>query len=410
MDFSGKKIHLVGIKGVGMTALAELLLHYGAQITGSDIAEEFHTDHVLKRLAIKPSNFVANNITHSLDLVIYSSAYSESHPERARAAKLNIPQLSYGETLAEIFNQKRGIMVTGTHGKTTTTALLGHCLSVLGFDPTVVVGGTVINWNSNIRIGNSDWMIVEGDEYQKKFLLFRPDYLLITNIDYDHPDTFPTRELYREAFDELIQKTKQKYFMESKILPNISMGNLIGGHNQKNISLIMKLTRELGIPDYKVSNAIQTFRGVKRRCEVYYTSENLVIIDDYAHHPTEIKTTLEAIKNRYPEYSVKVIFQPHTYSRTEILLQEFATAFKNIDEIILLPTYSSAREMKNINKDVDNLLYQELKKHHSHCVFKSLNIENIEKIAKNQRRTVIITMGAGDVWKLTKRLSNSIIS
>ncbi|MCH8986825.1 UDP-N-acetylmuramate--L-alanine ligase [Patescibacteria group bacterium] len=403
MDFAGKKIHLVGVKGVGMTALAQLLQHHGAIITGSDIQEEFHTDHVLKRLKIKPLNFSARNITPDINMIIYSSAYPETHPERQKAASLKIPQRSYAQTLAKFFNAKKGIMVAGTHGKTTTTALLGHLLTMAGFDPTVIVGGVVVNWGSNTRIGKSEWMIIEGDEYQKKFLMFKPSYLLITNIDYDHPDTFPTPKSYRHAFRKLISRTKIKHFMRGNNMPIVTMGGLIGKHNRENIALVMQFAKELHIDDKKISRAIKTFKGVQRRTEIYYRDKNVVIIDDYAHHPEEIKATLSAIRDKYSEHIIKVVFQPHTYSRTKALLHDFAVAFVDSDELILLPTYSSAREGQEIGKNIDKLLFQNIQKHQPASVFGMPR--PIKKILKDKRKIVVLTMGAGDVWQIAKKLT-----
>lgn len=391
---------MIGIKGVGMTALSELLLHYGAKITGSDIKEEFHTDLVLQRLNIQCKDFKLENITPDVDMVIYSSAYEKTHLERRQAEILGIPQLSYGEVMAQIFNEKKGIMVAGSHGKTTTTALLGHMLAVAGLDPTVVVGGTVVNWNSNVRIGKSKWMVVEGDEYQKKFLLFKPHYLLITNIDYDHPDTFPNEKSYRAAFNKLISLTKVKYWFGTEV-PKINfIGSLMGEHNKKNVGLVVQLARELNIKDTYIQKAIQTFGGVRRRCEIYHKSKNLVIMDDYAHHPTEIKATLKAIRDKYPDYLIKVLFQPHTYSRTQAFLEDFARAFINADEVILFPTYSSIREGREMAENIDISLYQKVHSHHSHCVF---GIPDPKKILQDKRKILIITMGAGDVWQMAKK-------
>ena len=336
--FDGKRIHMVGIKGVGMTALAELLLNYGAVITGSDINEEFHTDQVLKRLNIKPLDFSALNITPDLDFVIYSSAYGETHPERQKAKELGIKEMSYAEALALIFNQKRGIMVAGSHGKTTTTALLGHIMIAAGLDPTVVVGGTVVAWDSNFRAGKSEWMLVEGDEYQEKFLNFQPKYLLITNVDYDHPDTFPDRKSYRASFEKLKTQTKEKIFaietvkpLDPEALKYFKSDYLIGEHNLKNLSLVLALAKELGIDDEAIKKGVGEFRGVRRRMEIYLQKNDLIIMDDYAHHPAEISATLSAIKKHWPKHKITVIFQPHTNSRTRVLLSEFAKAFKDAD-------------------------------------------------------------------------------
>src|SRR3989344_1423447 len=402
--FNEKRIHMVGIKGVGMTALCELLLSYGASISGSDIGEEFHTDRVLERLNVKPLNFDADNITSDIDLIIYSSAYGEDNTERKKATELDITQMSYAEALAEVFNQKKGIVVAGSHGKTTTTALLGQIMISAGFDPTVIVGGTVVAWDSNFRAGKSEWMVVEGDEYQNKFLNFRPEYLLITNIDYDHPDTFPNRESYQEAFRKLVAQTSKNVFTSDTLKPLkpetfkiFNSDHLMGEHNTKNLSLVLALARELGISDDSIKKGIGEFRGVRRRMEIYFNKNGLIIMDDYAHHPAEISATLSALKNNWPEYKITVIFQPHTFSRTKALLSEFAGAFKDADEVYLAPTYSSAREGINTEgKNLEKSLFNELKKRHE-AVEVFSKWEKGDKRVKGDKR-IIITMGAGDIW------------
>ena len=409
LNFKGQKIHMIGIKGVGMTALVEILLNSGAEITGSDIKEEFHTDRVLKRLKIKPLDFNAKNIFSKIDLVVYSSAYGNNHIERQAAEKLGIRQISYAEALAGIFNQKQGIMIAGTHGKTTATALLGHIMIESGFDPTVLAGGTVINWQSNARIGKSDWMVIEGDEYQKKFLNFKPSYLLITNVDYDHPDTFPDKASYQAAFEALKAKTRLKYFDSGGNLPKIDPGNLIGRHILENIGLIMKLTRELGIADGDVQKAVKSFLGVRRRCEIYYQSEKLAVMDDYAHHPAEIKATLQALKERYPEWRIKVIFQPHTFSRTKAFFDDFIDSFGKADEVMLASTYSSARESEKTDEDIDKLLAEKLAKAHPSARFVgaigAFDEEQFKKILGSEAKTILLTMGAGDVWQIARKLT-----
>lgn len=404
---------MIGIKGVGMTALTELLLSQGAKITGSDIEEEFHTDVVLKRLGIIVKPFSPENIKKDLDFVIYSSAYFENHPERQKAKELKLKELSYAQVLAFVFNQKQGIMVTGTHGKTTTTALLGHVLDYAGFDPTVIVGGVISQWNSNVKIGKSDWMIVEGDEYQKKFLLFEPKHLLITNIDYDHPDTFKDKKEYRAAFEELKQKVSGKllFFEEfkassraEKIIEDADL-KILGRHNKNNALLVAEFALQLGVNSSKIKNALEDFKGIKRRCEFY--CHNPIIIDDYAHHPAEIIATLSALKEEFPEYKIHAVFQSHTYTRTKKLFDDFVSSFKDADKIYLLPIYASARENIKGKGGLDKKLFNALSLHANVNFYNSKEeaskaLLEIVKDGKN----LIITLGAGDVWQIAKNLTN----
>jgi len=430
----GKKVHFIGIKGIGISALAQFFAGVGAKVTGSDSPEEFPSDAVLKRLKIPINSFSAKNINPILDLVIYSSAYNRNNPEIKTAVELGIPLKSYGEALAEVFNAgENKIAVAGSHGKTTTTALAGHLLSVAGFKPTVFLGGVSNNWQSNFKKGENKWLVAEGDEYQKKFLFLKPDYLLITNIDFDHPDCFKNKTEYRQAFEELKKQTARKILLGQKISPEFRKFlekidfPLLGEKNKENAFLVYKLAKELKISDKKIKTAFETFKGVKRRTEIVKKFQiprqrrgsprvanskfQILIIDDYAHHPEEIKAILSALKERYPKYKILAIFQPHTFSRTKALLKDFGRCFQKADFVYLLPTFSSAREQKP-KEDIDKLLLREVKKYHPNI--KSLPFDSqllsleINKLLNSKfyilNSFIILTIGAGDVYKIAGRL------
>lgn len=419
MQLVNQKIHFVGIKGIGLSTVAQFCFWAGAKVTGSDNQENFPADSVLGRLKIPCRLFSSRNITARLDLVVYSSAYNQNHPEIKKAVRLKIPLKSYGEILAEIFNGgKNKIVVAGSHGKTTTTALLGHFLDIAGYKPTAFVGGISNNWQSNFKKGGNKWLVTEGDEYQKKFLFLKPDYLLITNIDFDHPDSFKNKKEYRRAFEELKKQTKKKIFIGKKISENfrkfLERMNfpLLGEKNKENAYLVYQLAKELKIPDIKIKTAFETFKGVKRRMEFYLSPDpsalNPIIVDDYAHHPEEIKATLSAIKEKYPDYKILAIFQPHTFSRTQSLMADFGKCFQKADFVYLLPTFASAREQKPKGK-IDELLFEEVKKNHiqvQSTPFKnSFLINEIKKMKKIHPKLIILTIGAGDVYKLAEQLS-----
>ena len=425
MQLRGKKIHFIGIKGIGLSAVAQYFFWAGTKITGSDSPEEFPSDAVLKRLKIPINSFSAKNINPSLDLIIYSSAYNQNNPEIKTAVELGIPLKSYGEALAEVFNAgENKIVVAGSHGKTTTTALAGHLLSVAGFKPTVFLGGVSNNWQSNFKKGGNKWLVAEGDEYQKKFLFLKPDYLLITNIDFDHPDCFKNVKEYRRAFEELKKQTKKKIFIGQKISPAFRKFlakidfPLWGEKNKENAFLVYRLAKELKISDKKITQAFSSFKGVKRRMELIKELKiknlKLKIIDDYAHHPEEIKATLSALKEKYPDYKILAIFQPHTFSRTKALLKEFGRCFKKADFVYLLPAFASAREQKP-KENVDKLLLREAKKYHPNI--KSLPFDNqllsleINKLLTSKfyilNSIIILTIGAGDVYKIAENLTNN---
>jgi UDP-N-acetylmuramate--alanine ligase len=432
----GKKIHFIGIKGIGLSAVAQYFFWNGAKVTGSDNAESFQTDAVLKKLHIPCRRFSSKNINSGLDLAVYSSAYNQNHPEIKKALELGIPVKSYGEVLAEIFNKTDNkIVVTGTHGKTTTTTLLGHLLGVAGLEPTVFVGGISNNWQSNFKkglpaqAGANKWAITEGDEYQKKFLYLKPDYLLITNIDFDHPDSFKNKKDYRQAFEQLKKQTKNKVFLGQKITPEfrkfLAKINfpLLGEKNKENAFLVYKLAKELKISDEKIKQAFETFKGTKRRME-YKGVLNLkansyklkaMVYDDYGHHPEEIKATLSALKEKYPDYKLLTIFQPHTFSRTKSLLKEFGRCFAKADFVYLLPTFASAREQKP-KGNMDKILFEEVSKYHQNVKslpfnFKLLisEINDLLKAKSSKLKAIVLTIGAGDVYKIAERLTKQTL-
>jgi len=421
-----KRIHFIGIKGIGISGLACYLKKKGYQISGSDNKEVFLTDEILKRHKIFPKEFSQKNIKRNLDLIIYSSAYNRNHLERKKVKQLGLKEKSFFELLANIFNKKKNkILIAGTHGKTTTSALTAHVLKLSGFSPAAFIGGIVLNWKQNFLLGRKSFIVAEGDEYQDKFLLFNPDYLLITNIDYDHPDYFKNKKQYKNSFEKLKKQTQKKVFIGGKIssrfrkfLQKIDFP-LLGEKNKQNAYLVYLLAKELKISDAKIKKAFSSFKGVKRRMEFYPSSTlqaprstlhassfKFHVVDDYAHHPQEIKATLCALKEKYPDYKIIVFFQPHTFSRTKSLIYEFGKCFTKADFVYLLPTFSSAREKKP-KQNIDKLLFNEIKKHHPKVESLPFNsnllIYEINKLIQSyipNSKFIILTMGAGDVYKL----------
>lgn len=426
-----RKVHLIGVKGQAMSVLAGLFAKKGFQVSGSDVKETFPSDEALKALKIKVRPFSARNIADDLDFVVYSMAYSENHPERKKAAELKIPQISYAESLALFFNPRNGIAVAGSHGKTATSSLMAYMLKTAGYSPTAIIG----NWQSEDLIGSSDWFVAEADEYRKKFLMLRPKYLIITNIDYDHPDIYKSGKDYLRAFRDFAlnlkeegriivhkrdiaklgkipkslilypQKQDEKILSESKF-------KLLGEHNRQNALLAIRLARFLSIKPPIIKKALSGFKGVKRRTEFYTSpSGNFVVVDDYAHHPAEIKATLKALRDNFKNYYILAVFQSHTYSRTEAFLREWAPSFKKADKVALLPIYSSARE-KSMSVKKDNLnqkLYAEFKKHHRNVVFSStfgLAEKEAKKAKKDKSPVLVATIGAGQLWKIAARLTS----
>ncbi len=450
-----KKIHMVGIKGVGMTALAQILRSKGKDIEGSDTSEQFFTDEILQKEEIPiHEGFSKNNIHKETDLVITSLAYDHEHEENAHAKAEGIVVVQYQEVLAWLSASTPTIAITGSHGKTTTTAIAGVLHAAVGSDPTVLVGSMVHEFQGNARTGKGDLFIVEADEYGKKVLDLTYQTLVVTNIDYDHPDHFtkeeytqlfldaasrvpdsgtlvlnqdnsqsaPLRAKYKDARTLSIQsengtlvaeKIKEKHGnMHCTILWDgedmlCVETSLIGTHNIANIlAAVATLTKEqCATYRQELEIAIKDFKGTKRRFELMgNTSKGALVVDDYAHHPTEIKETLQAARTRYSDKKIWCIFHAHTYSRTEALLKEFASSFCNADTVILPPIYSSAREtVRNVSAQD---LQQAIQKNHKDVLL----FETFEEITHHinehaEENDLVITMGAGDVWQVAKQLT-----
>lgn len=414
-------IHMVGIKGQGMTALAEILKARGdnmrgAHIIGSDTTTElFTTDAILKEARIPVRSFARSNITEKVSKVIYSTAYRpDTHPELKEAARKGIPIESYTQAIADLFNSfTHRVLITGTHGKSTTSAMVGYILEQAGYDPTVIVGGKVLNWKRNSRVGYSNWIVAEGDEYQAKILLMKPTVLVLTNIDYDHPDFFPTKTAYQNMFrkmkemlpaNNIITLTPKENTREnmrvSKNCYRKKMIHLFGIHNQQNAELAARAARIIGIKKQIIDRALQDFRGVARRLEYHSDPEaKAVLLEDYAHHPTEVKAALGAVRERYPHRKIVTVFQPHTFSRTAAFFNDFTQSFTDADAVIFLKTYGSARE-KNGAATAEKLAQETAKRHPR--VFYAATHKKAVLLARRLLNSpaVLLAMGAGDVNKV----------
>ena len=459
-----KKVYMIGIKGVGMTMLAQFLKSRGIEVSGSDIKEKFMTDQVLRDSGIKViEGFSEKNMPSQADLIIYSTAYnSQTNPEVARAGERSVPLLTYAQALGEVFNNYYGIAVTGSHGKTTTAAWLGYVLDKCGLAPNVLVGSRVPQFKGSGLVGDSDYLVAELDEYQNKFRYFSPKIVLLNNIEYDHPDFFPDEESYIQVFIDLIKKIpstgtllanyddplvrkiaavnckgkvvsygikeyadliaydlvqkdgqnffKVKFGLEEEEGPEeTALGgfvtNLVGKHNVSNALAIIALGLELDLDLASLRTHLEDFEGASRRLEVLGKFKGVPIIDDYAHHPTEIKTTLEAIRKNYPEKKIVTVFHPHTFTRTKALLKEFSESFKDSDKVIVVDIYGSAREeqggvhSRDLVEGINNLENKD----------KASYISTLEEVEKHLRKNiasdeVVVLMGAGDVFRVGEKL------
>ncbi len=460
-----KKIYMIGVKGVGMTMLAQYLSARGIKIIGSDGPEKYMTDSVLAKAGVKViEKFSVENIPKDADLIIYSTAYNaETNIEVAAALKGKIKILSYAEVLGEIFNKKYGIAVVGSHGKTTTTAWIGYVMKMSGFDPSVMVGARVPQFGGCSFAGKSDYLAIEADEYQNKLKYYKPKAVILNNIDYDHPDFFKTKKSYENVFAEFIKKIPIKGFLianfEDLIVRKIAKANckckivsyavdndadyvacgvkaengrqhfkvksrienavwdfsirLAGRHNICNALAVIASCRELKIEISKIKKYLGQFNGAERRMQVLGQFNGAEIIDDYAHHPTEIKAVIGAIRQKYGDRKLIAVFHPHTFTRTKALFKEFVGSFKNVDELIVMRIYGSAREKHGgvSGEDLAEAIMRENKnppaggkKHQKVSYIPSL--DQCEKYLREHAREndVIALIGAGDIFRVGENL------
>ncbi|MBI5465855.1 MAG: UDP-N-acetylmuramate--L-alanine ligase [Candidatus Kerfeldbacteria bacterium] len=453
------RIYCIGLKGVGMTGLAQLLKAQGKEVWGSDTAEPFFTSGVLARAGIECwDKFEAKHLSGQIDLVIRSTAYNEEQVEVKAALSKVLKVITYAEALGELTSQFKSVAVAGSHGKTTTTAMLAYVLKAASLAPQALVGSRVPQFEGNALTGSGELFVFEADEYQNKLQYFLPQGIILTSIDWDHPDFFPTKEDYAQAFVQFLKKlpadgwavvcadspgVKQAvgqaglrpeqistYGLTSGYWRMVRMWldegwwhfslqegeefrgefwlKLVGSHNVANALAVIAAARRLGVDLEIIRQALASFEGTARRFEVKGKLTNsLTIVDDYGHHPSEIMATLKAARAFYPYKDIRCVFQPHTFSRTQALLKNFGTAFGEADEIIVLETYASARETAG-GRDGDASaqgLAEEIKQHHSKVEFKSTIDEAAEYLATTANRNqLIITMGAGDVWQVGEKL------
>jgi len=433
-----------------MSALAQVSSQVeGAIITGSDVSERFFTDAVLERAHIPVLNFTADNVEKA-DLVVASAAYSEDHAEIARARELNIPVFSYAQYLGRLMSKKRGIAVSGTHGKTTTTAMIGLVLIQAGIDPTIVVGSDVPSIGGNAYSGAGEFFLAESCEYRRHFLNYSPEYLIVTNIEFDHPDYFKDIDDVIHAFNEFAQKIPAhgKIFVWAEdphrqalqsSAPIVTFGlsddadiqardiqfhdggssmkvyaygaylgelhlHISGKHNIINALAGIAFCLELGIPAPRILQSLSQFSGTKRRFEHIGVNGGALIVDDYAHHPTEIRTTLEGARLSFPDRRIRAVFQPHTFSRTEKLLDDFSRAFQSADEVVIAEIFASARE-----KDLHTISSEALAELIKQQGINARYIHTLEEIKDYIAQTLapqdlVLTLGAGDVYKVGQGL------
>lgn len=420
-----ENIHFIGIGGIGISALAGLLFSLGKNISGTEDNESPETLDTLRAKGVKISLDLDPLKLPLAACYIYSDAWLSNHPEIINEAKKrDVPVISYFEALGQITGSFFLIAVAGTHGKTTTTAMISDVLENGGLDPTVVVGSLRSVSGSNFRQGKSEYFVVEADEYLRHFLKLSPRILVITNIEEDHLDYYKNLADIENAFMELaghvpkggfvvcdpkdksiakaIKGVRAKIIDYNEFLSSVPKLHVPGPHNRKNAAVALAVARAIDINTVKATEALRGFSGTWRRFEYKGETKNgMVLYDDYAHHPTEIKATLSGARELYPDKKITVLFQPHLYSRTKILLYQFGGAFSLADEALILPIYA-AREKPDPSIS-SAILAEEIIKQGTNAKYISTFDDATDYILENGKKgDLLITMGAGDVYKVVE--------
>lgn len=420
-----RHIHFIGIGGSGISALAYLALAHGLKVSGSDIAANPTTENLKKEGAHIYIGHSKENLDELCELVIYSEAIDRGgNPEYLEAYKRKMQTLSYFEALGQLSAYKRTIVVAGTHGKTTTTAMLGQALIAAGEDPTVIVGSRVPAFdNRNIQIGHSQWMVAEGCEYRRSFLHFQPFGMVLLNCELEHVDYYKSQEDYISAYKELVARIPASGFLvyneddeHCQLISQSCKGKRVpvsaatseklslkvpGEFNQLNAAHALKATKQVTENVDKARQGLEDFTGTARRMEMKGEKNGILVMDDYGHHPTEVKVTLKAIKEAHTGRRLICIFQPHQYSRTHELLDHFAHAFADAD-LVIIPNIFEARDTNEDKAKISAVkLVQVISDNHPDCRWGE-NFEKTLKMIKKEGKKgdLIVTMGAGDVYKI----------
>ncbi len=447
-----KRIHFVGIGGIGMSGIAELLINLGYQVSGSDLKDTVVTRRLTSMGARVYCGHSAENV-RGADVVVYSSAVKECNPEIQYAREKAIPVIPRAEMLAELMRLKYGVAIAGAHGKTTTTSMVASILTRGGLDPTVVIGGRLDIWGgSNAKLGEGDFLVAEADESDGSFLALSPTIVVVTNIDREHMDHYGDMDSLRETFVRFMNKvpfygtcvicfdceeiqgivpqirkrylsyglssqadlratnlTRADYGSEFEVVfQNKSLGRvevgMPGEHNVLNALAAIGVGLELGLDINVVREGLKDLGGLSRRLQVKGEYKGVLVLDDYGHHPTEIQATLNAARGCWPGRRVVVLFQPHRYTRTRDLYERFVVSFNEADALVVMPIYPAGEEpIKGVDA---RWLAKGIREHgHKDVTIVRGHEEALAKLREMVREgDMVITMGAGDVYKVGERL------
>ena len=453
-----RHIHLVGIGGIGMSGIAELLLNLGYQISGSDIKSTEVTKHLSELGGRVFFGHEPQNI-EGADVVVFSSAIRDDNSEIVEARERSIPVIPRAEMLAELMRLKYGIAVAGAHGKTTTTSMIGSILTKGGLDPTIVIGGRLNIWGgSNARLGNSDFLIAEADESDGSFLALSPSMAVVTNIDYEHIDFYRSMDNLRNTFVNFVNKIPfygrafvclddkeiqgviprlTKSFLtyglnpqadiratgiskrglntrfvttyKENVVGEVAIG-MPGDHNVLNALAAIGVGLELDIDFKDMKEGLKDLGGLGRRFEIKAEKNGVLVVDDYGHHPTEIQATLRTLKECWPERRSVVVFQPHRYTRTRDSFDKFVLSFNHADLLIVAPIYAAGeRPLSGVDS---RFLYEGIRDHGHRAVTLCSSKEEIVSFLLDEIRCgdVVLTLGAGDIHLVGAELLQRIDS
>ena len=460
IDLTTKKIHLMGIGGAGMSGLAILLDQIGANVSGCDI---FHTSYLealkKKKIAVEMGHEAAHIDEFQPDIVVYSSAIPQDHPEILRAQEKGITVAQRAEVLSIIFNSRHGVGVAGTHGKTTTSSMISFIAEIAGISPTVAIGGELSDIGTNAKLGTGKYMVAELDESDRSFVYFHPEIAVVTNIDWDHRDHYPTFKTVTDAFADFLEHRKdpglgiicmedagvntlcRDYSLRDDIetygwgkgwnwgatevehnigggisytlnhngekIDRVSLA-VSGEHNVLNSLAACAASHAMKIPFDDVKRSLSVFHGAKRRLQKMGEVDGILIYDDYGHHPSEIRATLNTVRKIFPDRRLVVIFQPHRFSRTAALYKEFAEVLSCTDKAFILPVYGS--DEKPIEGVSSRLIFdaaadRDRARYELSGNFDDL-VASVCSIARNG--DLILTIGAGSVGTLGKKICDRL--
>jgi UDP-N-acetylmuramate--alanine ligase len=456
LNLAEAKIHFVGIGGIGMSGIAELLANMGCQVTGSDQSANTQVERLKAMGVTIYLGHKAENIPQMCDALVYSSAVKPTNPEIQEAKRRLIPIIQRAEMLAELMSLKRGIAIAGSHGKTTTTSMTAAMMIAAKLDPTIVIGGRLDLIKSTAALGKGEWLVAEADESDGSFLRLQPEICVITNIDNDHLDHYKNFENLKKAFSDFTHKvpfygeailcvddeyvaqlahsfekrmmtygfSKDARLRASDVktqnagsqgftqsfeveLDNKSLGRITlhvpGRHNVLNALACVAVGLELKLSFAAIAGGLEDYKGVDRRLQHKGEYQGALVVDDYGHHPTEVDATLEAMKSAYPKHRLVVVFQPHRYSRTQSCWQQFLSSFKKADVVGLLDIYPAGEAP--IQGVTSSRLAQELTQKQKNVFYWGDHQTALKELGSLLKPgDLLITLGAGDVWKLSGEL------